>query len=109
MVTPTRHARVSFLRLSDIVPVNGRKHKSEPGTAFKAAETTGLNLARNDFTYWERPNFGDLNPQKREGPRPLWLCWRLWGLIGLRGGPGRFRTFVFHPWLRRKVRDFRCL
>ena len=65
-------------RIGDILAANIRASQER----LSRPETTGLNLSRKDFTYWERPNFGDLNPQKREGPRPLWPTGTLPGGFG---------------------------
>jgi hypothetical protein len=72
-------------RIGDILAANIRASQerlSRPQRQQASIWPEGLNLARKDFTYWERPNFGDLNPQKREGPRPLWLTGTLPGGFG---------------------------
>jgi hypothetical protein len=92
MVEAARNARVVFLRTSEVGPEKGRECRTEPGTPCMTAET-------ND----PKPPYGSLQicrdcasplstPQKPEGPRRLRLGQGLWGLSGLRGGPGRSAT-----------------
>ena len=89
MVAPTRSARVGLLRLSDAVPISGREHNTEPGTASRTAETKRPKLPSSGFTFRQRPRLADFNPQKPGGSRPSRQHQRLWVLIGLRGGPIR--------------------
>src|SRR5450631_1946405 len=62
MVTPARHARVGSLRLSDVVPINSREHRTELGTAFQTAETKDQKLPPSDFTYLQRLHLAGFNP-----------------------------------------------
>ena len=92
MVTPTRYARVGFLRLAISLPINGLGIETEPGTASRTAETKGQKQPPSDFSLLQRPHFATLNPQKPGGSRPSRQRQRLWGLSGLRGGPERTLT-----------------
>ena len=66
-----RHARVGFLRLSNVVPINGREHRTEPGTASRTAETKGPKMPPSDFTFLQRPHVAAFNPANPPGFGPF--------------------------------------